>query len=141
MDCTDQFSNGIVSDKYWANPPSNRPSQGSTLHICGRRWSLLCQWYKMPPPHRHHGEYQCRYTTPSGDICKEISHYFVHYREVVLFQGQKCIATIGESVDSLCRDDADMPKPPYKRKACNLPNVAFVSLFREIIVILESYST
>ena len=48
---------------------------------------------------------------------------------------------LSESVDSLCRDDADMPKPPYKRKACNLPNVAFVSLFREIIVILESHST
>ena len=48
---------------------------------------------------------------------------------------------VRESVDSLCRDDADMPKPPCKRKACNLPNVAFVSLFREIIVILESHST
>ena len=40
-----------------------------------------------------------------------------------------------------CRDDADMPKPPYKRKACNPPDVAFVSLFRQIIVILESHST
>ena len=35
-----------------------------------------------------------------------------------------------ESVDSLCRDDADMPMPPYIRKACNCPNAAFVSLFR-----------
>ena len=41
---------------------------------------------------------------------------------------------IRESVDSLCRDDVDMPKPPYKRKACNLPNVAFVSLFRKLMV-------
>ena len=39
-------------------------------------------------------------------------------------------AIIRESVDSLCRDDADMPMPPYIRKACNRPNAAFVSLFR-----------
>ena len=30
-----------------------------------------------------------------------------------------------ESVDSLCRDDADMPIPPYI-KACNRPNAAFL---------------
>ena len=36
---------------------------------------------------------------------------------------------IRESVDSLCRDDADMPgMPPYIRKACNRPNAAFFSL-------------
>ena len=38
--------------------------------------------------------------------------------------------TIRESVDSLCRDDADMPMPPYIRKAYNRHNAAFVSLFR-----------
>ena len=37
---------------------------------------------------------------------------------------------IRESVDSLCRDDADMPMPPYIRKAYNCPNAAFVSLFK-----------
>ena len=37
---------------------------------------------------------------------------------------------IRESVDSLCRDDADMPMPPYIQKAYNRPNAAFVSLFR-----------
>ena len=31
---------------------------------------------------------------------------------------------------SLCRDDADMPRPPYIRKAYNRPNAAHVSLFR-----------
>ena len=31
-----------------------------------------------------------------------------------------------ESVDSLCRDDADMPMPPYIRKAYNRPNAAFL---------------
>ena len=39
-------------------------------------------------------------------------------------------ALIRESVDSLCRDDADMPMPPYIGKACNRPNAAFVSLLR-----------
>ena len=50
---------------------------------------------------------------------------------------------IRESVDSLCRDDADMPMPPYIRKAYNRPNAAFVSLFRKLImtVILECFST
>ena len=38
--------------------------------------------------------------------------------------------SIRESVDSLCRDDADMPMPPYIGKAYNRPNAAFVSLFR-----------
>ena len=37
---------------------------------------------------------------------------------------------IRESVDSLCRDDTDMPMTPYIRKAYNRPNAALVSLFR-----------
>ena len=37
---------------------------------------------------------------------------------------------VSESVDSLCRDDADMPMPPYIRKAYNRPSATFVSLFR-----------
>ena len=41
-----------------------------------------------------------------------------------------CTIPIRESVDSLCRDDADMPMTPYIGKACNRPNAAFVSLFR-----------
>ena len=48
---------------------------------------------------------------------------------------------IRESVDSLCRDDADMPMPPYIRKACNRPNAAFVSLFRYLTVIYGCFST
>ena len=40
------------------------------------------------------------------------------------------VVSIRESVDSLCRDDADMPMPPYIRKAYDRPNAAFVSLFR-----------
>ena len=40
------------------------------------------------------------------------------------------VIPIRESVDSLCRDDADMPRPPYIRKAYNRPNAAFVRLFR-----------
>ena len=48
---------------------------------------------------------------------------------------------IRESVDSLCRDDADMPMPPYVRKACNRPNAAFISLFRYLTVIYGCFST
>ena len=51
------------------------------------------------------------------------------------------VACIRESVDSLCRDDADMPMPPYIRKACNRPNAAFVSLFRYLPVIYGCFST
>ena len=50
----------------------------------------------------------------------------------VCFTRVKGIRTIGESVDG-----ADMPKPPYKGKACNHPNAAFVSLFRPMTVVLE----
>ena len=45
------------------------------------------------------------------------------------------VSYIRESVGSL------MGKPPYKRKACNLLNVAFVSLFRQLPVILETSNT
>ena len=30
---------------------------------------------------------------------------------------------VRESVDSLCRDGADMPRPPYIGKACTRPNL------------------
>ena len=50
-------------------------------------------------------------------------------------------ADIRESVDSLCRDDADMPMPPYIRKACNRPNAACVSLFMYLTVIYGCFST
>ena len=52
-----------------------------------------------------------------------------------------CSLYIRESVDSLCRDDADMPMPPYIREACNRPNAAFVSLFRYLTVIYGCFST
>ena len=49
-----------------------------------------------------------------------------------VYFSERCLTChiIRESVDSLCRDDADMPMPPYIGKACNRPNAAFVSLFR-----------
>ena len=48
---------------------------------------------------------------------------------------------IRELVESLCRDDEDMPMPPCIRKACNRPNAAFVSLFRYLTVIYRCFST
>ena len=53
----------------------------------------------------------------------------------------KSLHIIRESVDSLCRDDADMPMPPYIRQACNRPNAAFVSLFRYLTMIYGCFST
>ena len=41
-----------------------------------------------------------------------------------------CMYIQRELVDSLCRDDADIPMPPYIRKAYNRPNAAVFSLFR-----------
>ena len=49
--------------------------------------------------------------------------------------------SIRESVDSLCRDDADMPMPPYIRKACNRTNAAFVNLFMYLTVMYGYFST
>ena len=41
-----------------------------------------------------------------------------------------CCMHIRESVDSLCRDGADMPRPPYIGKACTRPNLQDLRLFR-----------
>ena len=56
--------------------------------------------------------------------------YIILYSIIIMMSVQSCMICIRESVDSLCRDDADMPMPPYMRKAYNRPNTAFVSLFR-----------
>ena len=49
--------------------------------------------------------------------------------------------TIRESVDSLCRDGADMPRPPYIGKACTRPNLEDLSLFRYLSNVYESLCT
>ena len=46
-----------------------------------------------------------------------------------------------ESVDSLCRDGADMPRPPYIGKACTRPNLEDLSLFRYLIMVCEWFCT
>ena len=48
---------------------------------------------------------------------------------------------IRESVDSLCRDGADMPRPPYIGKACTCLKATFVSLFRHLTVVLKCFCT
>ena len=50
-------------------------------------------------------------------------------------------AYIRESVDSLCRDGADMPMPPYIGKACTRPNLEDLSLFRYLTIVYESLCT
>ena len=48
---------------------------------------------------------------------------------------------IRESIDSLCRDGADMPRPPYIGKACTRPNLEDLSLFRYLTIVYESLCT
>ena len=47
------------------------------------------------------------------------------------------VAIIRESVDSLCRDGADTPMPPYIGKAFTRTNVEDLSLFRYLIMVCE----
>ena len=51
------------------------------------------------------------------------------------------VLSIRESVDSLCRDGADMPRPPYIGKACTRPNLEDLSLFRYLTIVYESLCT
>ncbi len=48
---------------------------------------------------------------------------------------------IRESVDSLCRDGADTPMPPYIGKAFTRTNFEDLSLFRYMIMVCEWFST
>ena len=52
-----------------------------------------------------------------------------------------CHVYIRESVDSLCRDGADMPRPPYIGKACIRPNLEDLSLFSYLTIVYESLCT
>ena len=47
------------------------------------------------------------------------------------------VACIRESVDSLCRDGADTPMPPYIGKAFTRTNFEDLSLFRYMIMVCE----
>ena len=53
----------------------------------------------------------------------------------------ECGVVIRESVDSLCRDGADMPRPPYIGKACTRPNLEDLSIFRYLTIVHESLCT
>ena len=49
--------------------------------------------------------------------------------------------SIRESVDSLCRDGADTPRPPYIGNTCTRPNAMFVSLFSRLTLVLKCFCT
>ena len=53
------------------------------------------------------------------------------------------VSCIRESVDSLCRDGVDTPRPPYIHvgNACTRPNATFVSLFSRLTVVLKCFCT
>ena len=74
--------------------------------------------------------------------------YFEPFREVLTFSetdflNDDIIITIQvhvcirESVDSLCRDGADTPMPPYIGKAFTRTNFEDLSLFRYMIMVCE----
>ena len=50
---------------------------------------------------------------------------------------KKLLYIIRESVDSLCRDGADLPRAPYIGKACTRLNGESLSLFRGLTMVLK----
>ena len=70
----------------------------------------------------------------------DMSH-FVAFYNVYMDANVPMHAGIRESVDSLCRDGADMPRPPYIGKACARPNLEDLSLFRYLSNVYESLCT
>ena len=54
-----------------------------------------------------------------------------------VYGGSRYIYIIRESVDSLCRDGADTPMPPYIGKAFTRTNFEDLSLFRYMIMVCE----
>ena len=68
------------------------------------------------------------------DITVSEPHPFhVHYTP----HSQNNTHCIRESVDSLCKDGADTPMPPYIGKAFTRTNVEDLSLFRYLIMVCE----
>ena len=65
----------------------------------------------------------------------------IHLTFIHVHAGQNHKGVIRESVGSLCRDGADMPRPPYIGKACARPNLEDLSLFRYLTIVYESLCT
>ena len=66
--------------------------------------------------------------TTSGGLCQSHSEnekhtLYINIAEITLS------THIRESVDSLCRDGADMPRSPYIGKACTRPNLEDLKAF------------
>ena len=82
--------------------------------------------------------------------CPVHSETHSHVKEERELEGEVSIQSDGflftdkiirESVDSLCRDGADMPRPPYIGKAFTRPNLEDLSLFRYLTIVYESLCT
>ena len=67
--------------------------------------------------------------------------YFREFLKTCMQAEDTLAPGIRESVDSLCRDGADMPRPPYIGKACTRPNLEDLSLFRYLTIVYESLCT
>ena len=79
---------------------------------CGVSWQLCAPTHTTPSI----------YTPGNHDIV------CIHYPYHIL---------VRESVDSLCRDGADTPMPPYIGKAFTRTNVEELSLFKYVIMVCE----
>ena len=80
-----------------------------------------------------------------GVNCSDPNHIEVNMLCVSMYDcaspNERVVTSIRESVDSLCRDGADMPRPPYIGKACTRPNLEDLSLFRYLTIVYESLCT
>ena len=71
-------------------------------------------------------------------VCGQITIYNSQcMANLTLCSDMTFMCIIRESVDSLCRDGADTPRPPYIGNACARPNATFVSLFSRLTVVLK----
>ena len=68
----------------------------------------------------------CYYPVVSTVLSSEFCQRTVLATSFCMFS----VAIIRESLDSLCRDGTDMPRPLYIGKACTRPNLQDLRLFR-----------
>ena len=83
----------------------------------------------------------CTYSFWHGVIPTSYFIFNDFYTCFTIFYAGLAFDTIRESVDSLCRDGADTPMPPYIGKAFTRTNFEDLSLFRYLTIVYESLCT
>ena len=139
----------IISARYSDLLPFRTYDQGiSTSHtvMCASKFSFSFAEQVIYLPFLNH---TTTYIS-SGQLqpCDDCSSVEIVFPEDLPFGGyfhqsayvcnlSVCMITIRESVDSLCRDGADLPRPPYIGKACARLNGESLSLFRGLTMVLK----